>query len=278
MLKAKKPSELFMTPRFGYYGKIKKYKKDSQKTFFKVRVLKISLICLAFVLITATVYGVASVYFTNNNKGEEGIPATASTESESSQEESSQAESQEEELIFAVNSDNPLSDSYMPDLVEYQGIRINALMSSSLLTMVEKARNDGIDLKFSVGYVSKEQQDVLYNNRVEEMVKVESYSTIMARATAEFYVPRPLESEMQTGLCIEINAEEEGFEESGTYLWLVKNAAGFGFIFRYPPDKETVTDVEGDYRIIRYVGSEDAVIMRQLSMCLEEYIDYKSGR
>lgn len=48
----------------------------------------------------------------------------------------------------------------------------------------------------------------------------------------------------------------------------------YGFVFRYPEDKEDYTGCTGNLTVLRYVGSENATAMAQRSLCLEEYITY----
>ena len=52
----------------------------------------------------------------------------------------------------------------------------------------------------------------------------------------------------------------------------------YGFVFRYPADKEDATGHIADYTVLRYVGSVHAEAMQQRSMCLEEYISYLNSQ
>ena len=59
----------------------------------------------------------------------------------------------------------------------------------------------------------------------------------------------------------------------------VKNFIGndcieYGFVLRYPSDKEDITKISGNNYLYRYVGKDNAVKMRTYGMCLEEYNDY----
>ena len=44
------------------------------------------------------------------------------------------------------------------------------------------------------------------------------------------------------------------------------------------PDKETVTGMNADLTVYRFVGVDNAVKMRSYGMCLEEYHEYCSYR
>ena len=65
--------------------------------------------------------------------------------------------------------------------------------------------------------------------------------------------------------------------------WLLKNGWKYGFVFRFPVegypnetviDKSYKTGVSSKLMIYRYVGEGHAAAMKQLDMCMEEYIEY----
>ena len=93
---------------------------------------------------------------------------------------------------------------------------------------------------------------------------------------ARLEVPMAGESDMQSGMCLRVEADPETFGDSRTCSWLRNNMGKYGFVFRYPADKEDYTGCTEDLTVIRYVGSGHATSMQQLSMCLEEYISYLS--
>ena len=57
------------------------------------------------------------------------------------------------------------------------------------------------------------------------------------------------------------------------YKWLENNAYKYGFIIRYPKDKEFITGYEFENWHIRYVGNEAAKIIHDNNLTLEEYVD-----
>ena len=70
----------------------------------------------------------------------------------------------------------------------------------------------------------------------------------------------------------------EDFDTTAEYRWLQENAEDFGFILRFPADKESVTGIRFEPWHYRYVGVEHAKEMNRLGMCLEEYIDYLNAQ
>lgn len=63
------------------------------------------------------------------------------------------------------------------------------------------------------------------------------------------------------------------FTGEGKYNWITTNCGTYGFIQRYPADKESVTGIAGAPWHLRYVGVAHAALMKELNLCLEEYID-----
>ncbi len=55
------------------------------------------------------------------------------------------------------------------------------------------------------------------------------------------------------------------------YAWLQENSWKYGYVQRYPDDKEAITRVLPNYDMYRYVGKEVAKIMHEENLCLEEY-------
>lgn len=58
------------------------------------------------------------------------------------------------------------------------------------------------------------------------------------------------------------------------YEWLHENIQNYGFIFRYPEEKASLTGVNDYPNCLRYVGVAHAQLIKQNNLCLEEYIDY----
>lgn len=88
-------------------------------------------------------------------------------------------------------------------------------------------------------------------------------------------------SEHTTGLAMDVlnskyRAANEEYGKSEGGIWLAENAHKYGFIIRYPKNKEHITGVVYEPWHIRYVGMEAANEMNKLGMCLEEYLKYKA--
>ncbi len=86
-------------------------------------------------------------------------------------------------------------------------------------------------------------------------------------------------NEEQLGLTIHVTKAEtlyDTFHETDISQWLEANAYKYGFILRYPLNKQTYTSKEYDSHIYRYVGVDIAKDIYDHQYSLEEYIANQS--
>lgn len=102
-------------------------------------------------------------------------------------------------------------------------------------------------------------------------------------ANVATYSCRPGTSDHQTGLAVDIvqrslpsrfNSLIQEFGETEAGKWLAANAHYFGFILRFPEDKEEITGIIYEPWHFRYVGRTHAMAMAEKNLCLEEYVEY----
>lgn len=92
-------------------------------------------------------------------------------------------------------------------------------------------------------------------------------------------VDSPVRKDLSNGYTVNFSIwppdEDDEDIGSGKYIWLVDNCTRFGYILRYPAEKQSFTQVTGygTARVYRYVGYEHAAYMSQWHLCLEQYID-----
>ena len=178
--------------------------------------------------------------------------------------------------LVVVNLDTPLPDDFTVQLEEYEGFSFEERIVEALSKMVEDARADGIALEIAGGYISKEEQDAQYQAAVQQLMEQEGYSRVRAEDQAEKTVGRGGYNERQTGMLVDFSSsgEDVPFEQSQAYQWLMRNCVNYGFVLRYPENKTSATGTAYTPSCFRYVGTENAVKMREYSMCLEEYAQY----
>ncbi len=184
-----------------------------------------------------------------------------------------------DELLMIVGKAKPLDDDYSPKLEKVGGVRVSALCSDSLRRMLSDAESDGVELSLGRGYVSSKTQQKLYNRLFQRYIESGEYTEVRAQAKAERIVPQGGRSESQTGLLVRFKSgDKTPFRMTRAYSWLLQNSVKYGFILRYPADKTDETSMNADYSAFRYVGRENAEVMRSLGKCLDEYVAYINAR
>jgi len=88
---------------------------------------------------------------------------------------------------------------------------------------------------------------------------------------------RPKTSEHQLGLTIDIVSMKNqrldpSQEKTDEQQWLIKNSWKYGFILRYPINKNSITKVGYEPWYYRYVGKVHTKRINELGICLEEYV------
>ncbi|MDE6133484.1 MAG: D-alanyl-D-alanine carboxypeptidase family protein, partial [Oscillospiraceae bacterium] len=65
--------------------------------------------------------------------------------------------------------------------------------------------------------------------------------------------------------------DDAGFENTKAFAWLDEHAEEYGFILRYPKDKESITEIIYEPWHYRFVGVYYAKEIKESGLCLEEY-------
>ncbi|MCI1956164.1 MAG: M15 family metallopeptidase [Oscillospiraceae bacterium] len=180
------------------------------------------------------------------------------------------ASAQNRELVL-VNPYNRLPVWYRPNLVTELGFQMDSSVVKPFESMKAAARKDGVSLWISSAYRSTERQGELFQEEIENYSKTcPTYAE--ALASAEKSVAKPGYSEHATGLALDLNGVKDGFDQTDAFRWLTRNAQDYGFILRYPKDKQSITKIKYEPWHYRYVGAENAKAMKQSGLCLEEYL------
>ncbi|WP_418301990.1 D-alanyl-D-alanine carboxypeptidase family protein [Lysinibacillus fusiformis] len=166
--------------------------------------------------------------------------------------------------ILLANKIYPLPSTFAPEE--------NPEARQALNQMLEAAKQQGFDLVAFSGYRSFEYQTTLYTNYVNRD----------GQAAADRYSARPGYSEHQTGLAFDIGERgkedlwlTEEFGETPAGQWLFAHAQEYGFILRFPQNKEEITGYMYESWHYRYVGKDVAKEIAKQSITLEEYLGVK---
>ena len=177
--------------------------------------------------------------------------------------------------IRLANYDNLLPEDFEVELANIDETRqFDARAIDYLTDMLNDMRKDGIvNIWVQSAYRSVARQKELYDNKMNEYLE-EGKTQEEAQKLTEEYINKPGSSDHNLGLAVDFNYVDNSFAKTDAYKWLLKNAENYGFILRYPKDKEDITKIEYESWHWRYVGEEHAKKMNELDMCLEEYVDY----
>ncbi|MBQ3511060.1 MAG: M15 family metallopeptidase [Bacilli bacterium] len=165
-----------------------------------------------------------------------------------------------------VNKYNYLDKNYIPDDLELvtSNIKLRKVAKKSFEKLVNSAKKENLYIIPVSGYRSYIYQEKLYNK----------YSAIDGKDKADTYSARPGHSEHQTGLAIDVCTKEKSyieFENTIEFKWMQENAHKYGFILRYPKNKEHITTYQYEPWHYRYVGVNIATNIYQKQITFDEY-------
>lgn len=180
--------------------------------------------------------------------------------------------------LVLINKQHPIPEDYNFNLGTIaDGMRCDERIKSDLLTMMQAAKNDGINLALKSLYRTDSRQETNFNNRIR-LYMSQGYSYMDSYKLTSQVINVPGASEHQVGLALDIVCDTydsltEGFGETEAGKWLAEHSCEYGFTLRYPLGKEYITSIEYEPWHFRYVGREAATIMRDEEICLEEFWD-----
>lgn len=182
------------------------------------------------------------------------------------------------DYLILVNKKNKLSCDYCPsNLVEIDSvvkgnvdperkILINKVVLDHWLLLKSEAAKYNFKFHISSCYRSYSYQDQVLKYYIDK----EGIDIAMS------HVAPPGASEHQTGLAIDyffVKDDKNYYdmkEDDPEYIWIKNNAHYFGFIIRYPKDKEDITMYTYEPWHLRYVGDK-ATYLYENQLTLEEY-------
>lgn len=128
--------------------------------------------------------------------------------------------------------------------------------------MAKDASKEGCSLLVNSSYRSYEDQQKIFD----------LYERTYGTSYAENYVSRPGYSEHQTGLAIDVaSGNGNVFKNTKEFEWMLENSYKYGFILRYPKEKEDVTGYHYEAWHYRYVGKEVAKKVQETGLSFDEY-------
>ena len=180
--------------------------------------------------------------------------------------------SKENEMLS--NKFHKLTNEYNPDdLTDISNVysygenqKLRRIAYDAFISMFNAAKKENITLIINSSYRSYEEQEEIYNKYAK-----------WYGDEADKIAAKPGFSEHQTGLSVDIqsyNTNRDTFEESEAFKWLDNNAYKYGFILRYPKDKEYLTGYAYESWHYRYVGLDIAKYIKENNITFDEYYAY----
>ena len=175
-----------------------------------------------------------------------------------------------DELLTLVNFENTIPKDWKVDLVQLNnGQSVDRRIYDDLIAMLQAAKSEGSNPLICSSYRTNEKQEQLYQNKVSEYLS-QGYSKVEASDKAAFWVARPGTSEHQLGLAVDIVSTknqrlDRSQENTVEQRWLIQNSWKYGFVLRYPTNKNSITGVGYEPWHYRYVGKEHALSLIHIS-------------
>lgn len=178
-----------------------------------------------------------------------------------------------DQLVMRVDKENAVkSDFYPQDLrgkvLGQRQVTLRAIVWQDLEQLLEDSRAAGLNLMIRSSFRDFDTQQDLFTY----------YVAIEGFEEANTYSAQPGHSEHQLGTTIDFgtgrasdNTADFALEPEGR--WLAKHAYKYGFVLSYPPDKEDYTGYVFEPWHYRYVGVENALILHDQGLTLNEFQD-----
>ena len=138
----------------------------------------------------------------------------------------------------------------------------------ALIEMSDAAREDGYNLYLKSAYRSWKTQNTMYKNRLKKN-----------HGKDDGWVSKAGASDHQTGLGCDVIPKSwikaagmnSKMAKEPECQWMAEHCQEYGFIVRYPEDKEDVTEIHYEPWHMRYVGIPAATYIMENGLCLEEF-------
>ena len=213
-------------------------------------------------------------YSKNNNLTSKEIVTNVNSNLDTTFYENYESTDTSKDTLMIVNKHYKIENNYKPDnlvtVLSEHGYpnKIRADVYEEFKKMYNAAKNDNVSIFIASPYRSYSDQNALYTY----------YVNTDGKQNADTYSARPGFSEHHTGLAMDLIPEYgldlDTFENSDGFKWMQENAYKYGFILRYPKDKEYITGYIYEPWHYRYVGINAATTIKNEGLTFEEYYEY----
>lgn len=180
-----------------------------------------------------------------------------------------------------LSKTHPVSIDYVPANLKIPNVMtrtdksdlersIRSDVEQPMINMFTAASASGYQLMIGSGYRSAALQATYFN----------SLASSVGETAANQSIAKPGQSEHQTGLAADITTVSRNcyldncFADTSDGQWLANNSYKYGFILRYPKDKEAITGYQYESWHFRYVGIDLATALHDSGLTLDEAWPY----
>lgn len=183
-------------------------------------------------------------------------------------------------FLKLVSAKHPLKTEYKFSQFKVGRQSFDLAILDDLLRLLAAADQQMFKITLSDGYESLLNQKKIFQKEVNRYLK-KGFTERQARDKISDKIETPGVSEHAIGLAVDLIdttfLKEKGKPETevdrlSSQQWLIGNSYKYGFILRYPRDKESITGVLYRPWHFRFVGIEIARFMFKENLCLEELI------
>ncbi len=176
---------------------------------------------------------------------------------------------------FLVNKYHALNESYeVSDLTTISKTysygdnqKLNKEAYEAFKNLADAAKEEGHTILIVSSYRSHQRQDEVWKD----------YKASFGIKKADNYAARAGSSEHETGIAIDVadyNDKNDKFDETESYKWMLENSYKYGYILRYPKNKENITGYAYEAWHYRYLGVDLATKVHNEGITFDEYYEY----
>jgi len=179
-----------------------------------------------------------------------------------------------DEKLMLVNKYYYLDKDYEPENIittsgtySYANNSLNEETYNAYQELYDAAKIDGYTILIVSSYRNYDYQEEIWTSRKK----------LYGTRKADEYAARAGHSEHQTGYAVDVadfNDVNDKFGDTKSYIWMKENAHKYGFILRYPKDKDDITGYSYEPWHYRYVGKEIASKIYNENITFDEYYAY----
>ena len=169
--------------------------------------------------------------------------------------------------VILVNAINPLPEGLQQtfvNVVDYHDVDSRCYDALTRM-LADYEETVGVEYTFNSAYRTWAEQTGILEYRTLEHMRDYNMTFSQARAKALETVAIPNTSEHQLGLSVDLVGKTIND-------WLAKHCWEYGFILRYPANKQHITGITNEPWHFRYVGTAVSMDMKDSGLCLEEYL------